>query len=141
MIFSAQRKVQLRSATQKGMPAQCRHPALFHIRLIFAQLDRSYLIAALGQTIRHKCSLNRTGAWTNRTIVPGHPQNDKQIYRRVRGMDVAKSSGRLESKSADWYVKGCVMVVVARDGIEPPTPAFSGPTTNGPKCLKISGTD
>jgi hypothetical protein len=31
--------------------------------------------------------------------------------------------------------------MVARDGIEPPTPAFSGPPTNGPKWLIISGRD
>ncbi len=36
-------------------------------------------------------------------------------------------SYQLERKTRDWDVKGCVMVVVARDGIEPPTPAFSGP--------------
>ena len=35
--------------------------------------------------------------------------------------------GTSERKAHDWNVQGCVMVVVARDGIEPPTPAFSGP--------------
>jgi hypothetical protein len=33
----------------------------------------------------------------------------------------------LENQPADRDVERCVMVVVARDGIEPPTPAFSGP--------------
>jgi hypothetical protein len=33
-----------------------------------------------------------------------------------------------------------ILNVVARDGIEPPTPAFQGPT-NGPKWLRISGCD
>ena len=31
--------------------------------------------------------------------------------------------------------------MVARDGIEPPTPAFSGLPTNGPKSSRVSGTD
>jgi len=30
-------------------------------------------------------------------------------------------------------------VMVARDGIEPPTPAFSGPPTESPKWFEING--
>jgi hypothetical protein len=30
------------------------------------------------------------------------------------------------------------MMVVARDGIEPPTPAFSGPSTESPKWFEIN---
>jgi hypothetical protein len=33
------------------------------------------------------------------------------------------------------------LLMVARDGIEPLTPVFSGPPTNGPKWLIISGRD
>jgi hypothetical protein len=29
--------------------------------------------------------------------------------------------------------------MVARDGIEPPTPAFSGPLTDSPKWFEING--
>jgi len=32
-------------------------------------------------------------------------------------------------------------VLVARDGIEPPTPAFSGPLTESPKWFEINGCD
>ena len=30
-------------------------------------------------------------------------------------------------------------LLVARDGIEPPTPAFSGPPTDSPKWFEING--
>jgi hypothetical protein len=32
-----------------------------------------------------------------------------------------------------------LMGLVARDGIEPPTPAFSGPLTESPKWFEING--
>jgi hypothetical protein len=32
-----------------------------------------------------------------------------------------------------------LILMVARDGIEPPTPAFSGPLTDSPKWFEING--
>ena len=46
--------------------------------------------------------------------------------------------------SGEWELlpeKTCVILLVARDGIEPPTPAFSGPPADWPKGFEISGYD
>ena len=43
--------------------------------------------------------------------------------------------------SGEWELlpeKKCVILLVARDGIEPPTPAFSGPPADWPKGFEIS---
>jgi hypothetical protein len=44
-------------------------------------------------------------------------------------------------RSAHKSLKRGSLSVVARDGIEPPTPAFSGPPTDPVKWFGISGSD
>jgi len=38
-----------------------------------------------------------------------------------------------------WAIAKVLKIVVARDGIEPPTPAFSEPLTVSPKWFEING--
>jgi hypothetical protein len=38
-----------------------------------------------------------------------------------------------------WAIRTLLKVLVARDGIEPPTPAFSGPPTGSRKWFEING--
>jgi hypothetical protein len=38
-----------------------------------------------------------------------------------------------------FRVAKLLKILVARDGIEPPTPAFSGPLTESPKWFEING--
>jgi hypothetical protein len=37
-----------------------------------------------------------------------------------------------------YFLAKLLKVLVARDGIEPPTPAFSGPLTESPKWFEIN---
>ena len=39
----------------------------------------------------------------------------------------------------NWYSSQVIDLMVARDGVEPPTPAFSGPSTELAKWFGISG--
>ena len=51
-----------------------------------------------------------------------------------------KGNGKQEtSESITLPIPLSLSFVVARDGIEPPTPAFSGPLTDSPNWLEING--
>ena len=48
-------------------------------------------------------------------------------------------SKAIKGLHAFWNAANLLKVLVARDGIEPPTPAFSGPPTDSRKWFEING--
>jgi hypothetical protein len=48
-------------------------------------------------------------------------------------------TGEFDSLFSQFPVAPFPILLVARDGIEPPTPAFSGPLTESPKWFAVNG--
>jgi hypothetical protein len=57
---------------------------------------------------------------------------------KVRQTDVRVLYAR-EIFTRFFAIVKLLKILVARDGIEPPTPAFSGPPTESPKWFEING--
>jgi len=57
---------------------------------------------------------------------------------KFKAIDVRVLSAR-EILTRFFVIAKVLEGLVARDGIEPPTPAFSGPLTESPKWFEING--
>jgi hypothetical protein len=78
---------------------------------------------------------SQSNVWLNPGIRAGNMLKGSSHYEPLSSGSGAESEPN--NRGAQW----CVMVVVARDGIEPPTPAFSGPLPNclsGLKSVEVS---
>jgi hypothetical protein len=72
----------------------------------------------------------------NETFVSGEPREVRfaQVGSNLRAVVLTGTAGRTV-----YLFAKLLKVLVARDGIEPPTPAFSGPPTESRKWFEING--
>ena len=73
-------------------------------------------------------------------IIKG-PMFPGNAFGGTASVNTGRNSVRMASENDCGTLRQIIDSMVARDGIEPPTPAFSGPPTNGSKWPRISGPD